>query len=144
MVNTSDAFLNQLLAALTVVGCEVKSDSACRNTFGSNSEYAWIMEMLQADKSVLKPVLDSSLRRVAIRELELEIAVRYPRTRSSSAPRRAYGGSNVIPSPLIHWPSSGVTPGEFDQTTLRRLLVQDGRYRTDDGLHSGVAGAPDL
>ena len=71
------------------------------------------MEMSQADKSLMNPALEISRRRVATRELELEIDARYPRARSSSSPRRAYPGSNAFPSPLTHplsWGSCLATP----------------------------------
>jgi len=48
------------------------------------------------NKLMVSPALDISRRGAAIRELDLEIAMKYPRDRASSSPHRARTSSSSI------------------------------------------------
>jgi hypothetical protein len=52
--------------------------------------------MQQVNKLIKNPVLDLARRGAAIRELDLEIALKYPRDRASSCPLRAQASSRSI------------------------------------------------
>jgi hypothetical protein len=52
--------------------------------------------MLLVNKLMVSPALDISRRGAAIRELDLEIAMKYPRDRASSSTRRAQTSSCSI------------------------------------------------